>query len=587
MLNIFDIQQFLSNKKIDFLIISNTNQFFSEYLPEKQQFIKQITGFTGSNATVIFGKEKSYFFTDGRYSLQAKYQISASLFSIIDITSQSVFTWLSNNTKSTQKIAFIDSLINIADWQKYNEINQNIVLVNRLDLDPLEYFWSNQDVSTAFLCSDEICGASSFEKRQKITSAHPKKTFLLTNSENICWLLNLRGRDLLQTPIFFSLAILHPNNKITLFANIENTKNLNLAKNFIELLPLYQIENFFSNFHPVNNQIYTDFTTTNCYIYNTLLENNLFVYKQSCPVTQQKAIKNLREITGAYQSTRLDAIALVKFFYWLQYQHKTKQLNTESKAQQHLEFLHRQSADFFYESFNTIAGYASNGAIIHYQCTPASDLILNEDSVFLIDSGSQYLGNDFYGTTDITRTIAIGKPSADMILHYTLVLKGHLAVARAKFPKGTKGYQLDSLARYYLWQFGLDYAHSTGHGVGSFLGVHEDGCGIGKNNQHILLPNMILSNEPGVYLPDKYGIRLENLLLVKEYNDNFLCFETLSLAPFDYNLVDSKMLTYPEKKWLKDYHQTVWQHTSPHLTKPEQDFLLNCVNKFSFDFEVK
>ncbi len=583
MINILDIKQFLFDKKLDFLIINNTNQFFSEYLPEKQQFIKYLTGFTGSNATVIFGKEKNYFFTDGRYLLQAKHQLVPAISCIINIAETSVFSWLNENIKSTQKIAFIDNLLNVSDWQKYNEITNNIILINPLDIDPLQYFWSNYDISTAFICPDEICGLSSFEKRQQITSNNPNKTFLLTNSENICWLLNLRGRDLLHTPIFFSVAILHPNNKITLFTNLENTKNLNLAKNFIELFSFNEIENFFSNFHPVKNQIYTDFNTTNCYLYNILLNNNFSIHKQICPITKQKAVKNLREIAGAYQSARLDGIALVKFFYWLQHQHKTKTFNTESKAQQHLEFLRRQSPDFFYESFNTISAMAANGAIIHYQCTSNSDLIINSNSLFLVDSGAQYLGNDFYGTTDITRTLAIGEPTSEMILHYTLVLKGHLAIARAKFPKGTKGYQLDSLARQYLWQFGLDYAHSTGHGVGSFLGVHEDGCGIGKNNQHILLPNMILSNEPGVYLPDKYGIRLENLLLVKEYNQNFLCFETLSLAPFDYNLVESKMLTYPEKKWLKEYHQNIWQQTSHHLNQVEQNFLLDSVTKFSFD----
>lgn len=583
MINILDIRQFLFDKKIDFLIITNTNQFFSEYLPEKQQFIKYLTGFTGSNATVIFGKEKNYFFTDGRYLLQARYQLVPAISCIIDIAETSVFSWLSQNIKSTQKIAFIDNLINVTDWQKYNEITSNITLINPLDLDPLQYFWSDNDISTAFTCLNEICGLSSFEKRQQITSANPNKTFLLTNSENICWLLNLRGRDLLHTPIFFSVAILHPNNKITLFANIENTKNLNLAQNFIELFSLSEIENFFSSFNPIKNQICIDFSTTNCYLYNILLNKNFSIHKQTCPITKQKSVKNLREIVGAYQSARLDSIALVKFFYWLQHQNTAKNLNTELKAQQHLEFLRRQSPDFFYESFNTISAVASNGAIIHYKCTADSDLAIKSGSLFLVDSGAQYLGNDFYGTTDITRTIAIGKPTEEMILHYTLVLKGHLAIARAKFPKGTKGYQLDSLARHYLWQFGLDYPHSTGHGVGSFLGVHEDGCGIGKNNQHILLPNMILSNEPGVYLPDKYGIRLENLLLVKEYNENFLCFETLSLAPFDYNLVDVKMLTYPEKKWLREYHQNIWQQTSKHLNEVEKNFLLDCVNKFSFD----
>jgi Xaa-Pro aminopeptidase len=197
-----------------------------------------------------------------------------------------------------------------------------------------------------------------------------------------------------------------------------------------------------------------------------------------------------------------------------------------------------------------------------------------------VDSGGQYLGNDFYGTTDITRTIATDKPSDAMILHYTLVLKGHLAIARSKFPKGTTGNNIDALARFYLWQFGLDYAHGTGHGIGSFLSVHEGPCAISKNNQQPLLPGMILSNEPGFYISNNYGIRLENMILVKEYNEYFLCFETISLAPFDFNLIDTKMLTYPEKKWLNDYHQLILQKIGNNLDEKELEWLKNTASQF-------
>jgi len=577
MQNKIDIKTFLLNNQIDFLILKNTNEFFSEYLPQKQQFIKAISGFSGSNATIIFTKYKNYFFTDGRYLLQAKQQLNKAIFEIVDT---SVWQWLQQHCQDKQKIAMVDSFVSIDEWQKYNQINKNIILIDKKAIDPLEHFWSNTEISDIFTCADDICGATSWQKRQKIIEQHPNKTFFISSSENICWLLNLRGKDLLNTPIFFCFAILQPDKQVILFANIDNKKQLLLKKQKIKVVPLNEMTAFLNLFSTNNNQIYSDFSTTNCNIYNILLKNNFIIYKQNCPITIAKAIKNPAEIAGAIKSCYQDGIALNKFLYWLQTKFNKKESISEFTAQQYLAFLRRQSPDFFYESFDAISAFAENGAIIHYKCNPNTNLLMKSNSLYLIDSGGQYLGNDFYGTTDITRTIAIDKPSDAMILHYTLVLKGHIALARSKFPKGTTGSNIDALARFYLWQFGLDYAHGTGHGIGSFLSVHEGPCAISKNNQQPLLPGMILSNEPGFYLGNNYGIRLENMILVKEYNEDFLCFETISLAPFDFNLIDTKMLTYPEKKWLNDYHQLILQKIGNNLDEKEQEWLKNILSQF-------
>ena len=249
-------------------------------------------------------------------------------------------------------------------------------------------------------------------------------------------------------------------------------------------------------------------------------------------------------------------------------------------AAEKLEEIRARNQNFLYPSFASISGFASNGAVIHYRANSKTNKKISGNSLYLIDSGGQYFGPNFLGTTDVTRVIAVGKPSAEMIENFTRVLKGHIALARAKFPLGTSGAQLDVLARSHLWQAGLNYDHGTGHGVGSFLSVHEGPCAISKRSNQELLPGMILSNEPGYYKDGEYGIRIENLMLVEKLDEKFLQFRTLTLAPIDPVLIDFKMLTYPEKKWLKNYHQNLLETLASDLEKEEKIWLENLTQKF-------
>jgi len=252
----------------------------------------------------------------------------------------------------------------------------------------------------------------------------------------------------------------------------------------------------------------------------------------------------------------------------------------EIKAAETLLEFRKENPDFLYPSFSTIAGFASNGAVIHYHATTKTNKKISGNSLLLLDSGGQYFGKDFCGTTDVTRTIAIGKPTAEMIENFTRVLKGHIALALARFPIGTSGAQLDVLARQYLWQVGLDYDHGTGHGVGSFLLVHECPQNVSRRGHQPLLPGMIISNEPGFYKENEYGIRIENLMLVEKESDKFLCFKTLTLVPIDPRLVDFKMLTQDEKKWLCDYHRQIFDVLESGLNSDEKSWLDNLCSNF-------
>jgi Xaa-Pro aminopeptidase len=288
-----------------------------------------------------------------------------------------------------------------------------------------------------------------------------------------------------------------------------------------------------------------------------LLKNYFEIIVKTDPIEIAKSQKNSAEILGAIKAHEADGLALTKFLFWLEKSLKNGAEIDEILAAEKLLEFRAQNPAFLYPSFNSISAFASNGAVIHYAPTPKTNKKISGNSLYLIDSGGQYFCDDFCGTTDVTRTICVGDPSAEMIENFTRVLKGHIALARVKFPIGTTGSQLDALARFHLWQAGLDYDHGTGHGVGSFLSVHEGPCGISKRAHQELLPGMILSNEPGFYLDGKYGIRIENLMLVEKINDKFLGFRTLTLAPIDERLIDFKMMTYPEKKWLENYHGEV------------------------------
>ena len=588
------LKEILKRQKIDYFLLPNSNEFFSEYLPENQKRIQYLTGFSGSNAYVIFGLEKSYFFTDGRYTLQAKNEIDLSEFEIINIADKSVISWLKANLEKNQKLA-LDAKLSSVNFVKMLG-SENLIL---LDGNPADEIWKDRALLNnpkVFSCDEKLSGLSSAEKRQQVLRGLEADAMIITKPENLCWLLNIRGSDVEFSPLLLAYGILFKSGEVELFAdrgfdemdpvmrrgdtgaeNGSGAENGNGALLSPRRMTGFMLQRSVS-------KIQIDASATNYWLYQLLQKNNFEIIQKTDPIEILKAVKNKVEIAGAIKAHEADGLALTKFLFWLENSQRNNEEIDEIKAEEKLLEFRKENPNFLYPSFASISSFASNGAIIHYRSSAKTnkkfsrngprheDGVTVSGSLYLIDSGGQYFG-DYMATTDVTRTVAIGEPTAEMIEDFTRVLKGHIALARAKFPRGTSGAQLDSLARFHLWQVGKDYDHGTGHGVGSFLSVHEGPCGISKRAHQELLEGMILSNEPGFYVAGKYGIRIENLMLVEKYNEKFLQFKTLTLAPIDPRLIDFKMMTRPERKWLCKYHEEIFNKFSENLDVKNRDWL--------------
>ena len=544
------LKTFLKEQKIDFFLLQNSDEFFSEYLPESEKRIQYLTGFSGSNATIIFGEKNSYFFTDGRYSLQARNQLDLQEFEIFNIAEKSVLLWIEHNLEKGQKLALDTKLASVNFIKACEKLGVNLVL---LDSNPVDQIWKNRPAkpnSAVFVLDNKAVGVDSKTKRELILSALEADAQIITKPENICWLLNIRAADVEFTPLLLTYAILYKSGEVELFIDPKRVSDFENKE--LQDVKFFAPDQFSSRLKNLA-KAQIDLATTNYWTYSLLQKNNCDLVNKIDPIEIAKSCKNSAEIFGAIKSHEIDGLAVTRFLFWLK---NCGEIDEIKAAEKLLEF-RRDNKNFLYESFAAISGFADNGAVIHYHATAATNKKISGNSLYLIDSGGQYLSEEFCGTTDITRTIAIGKPSLEMIENYTRVLKGHIALARAKFPRGTTGAQLDALARNHLWQAGLDFDHGTGHGVGSFLSVHEGPCSVSKRAHQAFLEGMIISNEPGFYKNGEYGIRIENLMLVEKIDDKFLQFKTLTLAPLDTDLIDFRMLTRPEKKWLFEYHKKI------------------------------
>jgi Xaa-Pro aminopeptidase len=562
-----EIKNFLKKNKINFLLLPNSDEFFSEYLPESKQLIKAITSFTGSNAIVIFGLKKSFFFTDSRYILQAKNQLDKEEYEILDIAKTPVIYWLQSNL-TNKKIALFSKLTSVNFVSKIEKFAvNNIEFFDEIFIDKISINQAISKQSPIFYCHEKISGKSDIEKRKIIAKEISGDALLITKSDELCWLLNIRSSDVKYSPLLLAYAILFKDGKVDLFIDEKRLNGLTLEN--VNCIAQDNLDLRLSFLRKKIKTIDVDFKNLNYFLLKQLQKNDFIINDKNNEIELVKSQKNPREIYGAKLAHNLDGLALTKFILWFKNAIKNQEI-TEISAQQKLHEFRQENKNFIYESFATISAFASNSAIVHYNADENSCKKITDDSLYLLDSGGQYLGEDFFGTTDVTRTFLVGKASAEMIEKYTLVLKGHIALARVKFPRGLSGSNLDVLARFHLWQVGEDYGHGTGHGVGAFANVHEGPCAISLRNQMQLLPSMILSNEPGYYKEGHFGIRLENLQRVIELDEKFLTFETLTLMPFEADLIDFKMLTYPEKKWLKNYHQRILDELFHKLTFEEQ-----------------
>ncbi len=525
---------------MDGFLIPSNDEFQSEYVPEHLNRLKFITGFSGSNGLALITPTQNFFFTDGRYFLQAEQELGG-LFEIHSLTE--LFNKLPNC-----KIGYDPKLHTASNIERYKNFNL-VPSPNLVDL--IWHDKNEQAPSQIFAYPLKYAGESSISKIEKLKAYLQKDNIdalIITDPSNICWLLNIRAHDIAYNPILLSYLIFHQDGKLELFSNAAEVVNVNCCSldKFAERLKLLQ-----------DKKVQLDPDSASIFMSNYF---NSPILKQD-PCFLAKACKNNLEVKQAKRIHIIDGLAVTKLLYWLDKNYLNQ--SEISVADKLLEFRSLDPA-FIYPSFPTIAGFASNGAIIHYQAKEKTNKTLTGNGLLLIDSGGQYFG----GTTDITRVIPIGRATYEQKLNFTLVLKGHIAFANCKFIAGTTGGEMDILARYYIWQHGKNYAHASGHGVGNCLNVHE-----GRLGNVALSPGMIIANEPGYYKNGEYGIRIENLLLVKKQRNGYLGMETLSLAPIDKRLILSKLLSVDEKKWLNQYHKKVYNKLSLLLNGQEKAWL--------------
>ncbi|CAO5683085.1 MAG: hypothetical protein HEEMFOPI_00836 [Holosporales bacterium] len=547
-------QKYLKQAHLDALYIPKNDRFMNEYVEDQDDVLKFVSGFSGSFGYSFVTKKRGYLFVDRRYTLQAKKETDPNFWHILTHGQDS----LSDFFKDTeiQTVGFDPYLITVDVYKKWVRHFENIIF-KPLQKEWLVPLWNNRP---SFPCGKKIfhhkiefSGLSAFEKVKSMALKieHP---YLIHQLDNLCWLLNLRGEDIPFTPLFVGVGILYPDATVDVF-----TRNQTISEEALSDLK------DFVRFYNLDDLL-------GC----IKQKEALFIHEESTPyaltidsknligcadfITPMKAQKNKIEQSGMKDCHMQDAIAVLETLYWVDTQ---KEYLTECAVSDYLEEQRKKRLNFASLSFGTISASGPNGAIIHYHPSHLTNRSLKDDSIFLLDSGGQY----FNGTTDITRTVCIGTPTNEQISRYTDVLKGHIALSSIKFPKGTRGSQLDVLARQYLWKNGLDYQHGTGHGVGCFLNVHEKPQSISKYGNAILKEGMVISNEPGFYKQDSFGIRLENLELIKESSfPDFLEFETLTLVPFDKRLIDFNALTYDEIEWLRNYYKRIKKMVIPYLT---------------------
>ena len=567
------LREELARRGIAGFIVPRADEYQGEYVPPAGQRLAWLTGFTGSAGTAIVLKERAAIFVDGRYTLQAAAQVDATLFETRHLVDEPPYRWLGTAVAAGDVVGYDPWLHTPNEVERYrNAVERAGAALQALGDNPLDKVWPGRPaapLAPVIPHPDRFAGESAEAKRTRLGKALETEgaaAALLTMPESIAWLLNIRGGDVSHTPLPLSYAILRQDGSVTLFIDRRKLApglDRHLG-NAVAVEPPERLGPALDALAAAGGRVQADPATASSWIFDRLGKAGAQIHRAADPCLLPKACKNPVELDGTRVAHRRDGAAVTRFLAWLSEEAPKGGLG-EIAASDRLEDF-RRTGDYFRDlSFPTISGAGPNGAIVHYRASPETEKRLAAGMLYLLDSGAQYLD----GTTDITRTVAIGEPSPEMRDRFTRVLKGHIALATARFPKGTTGTQLDALARLSLWQAGLDYDHGTGHGVGSYLSVHEGPQRISKApNAQPLLPGMIVSNEPGYYKTGAFGIRIENLVLVqpwdaaaKDAKDDsgreMLCFETLTLAPIDRALVDTGLLDEDEIGWLDAYHQRV------------------------------
>ena len=575
------LRQLMKENQMDAYIIPSFDAHQSEYVAEHWKSRQWISGFTGSAGTVVITLEDAGLWTDGRYYIQAEKQLEGSgirLFRMVDPGVPSYSEWLADVLNEGSIVGFDGNVFSIDMVKKMEKDLKAKRIVLKMNQDLIGDLWEDRpEIPKGSLFTHDVkyAGKSRVEKLNEVREEMKNKGanyYILTSLDDIAWLLNIRGADVPNSPVVIANVIV-AEHKCYLFIDsckVPPLVKLELEAEGIELKANHEIQNFLGNLSS-GDTIMLDANKTNSRLYNAINSNTKKIESPDI-TTHLKAIKNEVEIKNVKWCEIKDGIAMVKFIKWLKNVVDKEEI-TEITAEERLEDFRRAQEGYVGPSFDTIAGYKEHAAMMHYKANKETQFTLKNEGLFLIDSGGQY----YDGTTDITRTIVLGKLTDEQKRDYTLVLKGFIALSSVKYLHGATGSHLDVLARQPMWQYGLDYKCGTGHGVGFFLNVHEGPQSIRNNNNVILEKGMIITNEPGIYLEGKYGIRIENMLIVDEDEKTefgqFMNFDTITYCPIDLAGINKEMLTESEKQWLNNYHQEVYTKLAPYLNEEESGWL--------------
>jgi len=547
---------------IDGYIVPKNDEYFSEYA--KNDRLKNISNFSGSAGIAILLQKKNYLFVDGRYTIQAQKE-STENFNIIEIHKSLPHTIIKNyNLGYDPKLFTSKSLKNYFTNNKLVPINDNLID---------QIFKFNEKKNKPFYSlKKKIVGETHHSKISKISKflkSNNADYLFISAPENVAWLLNIRGYDNPNSPIPNARLIINKDKKLFLITKKDNAKKI-IKERKINKNQVIDVRDMIKLINNLKGKNFIIDNKTCSIFYENIIKSKFKILNKNDPIYKLKSIKNSYEIDHMIKAHKKDGLALTKFIYWIK--NINKKTITEVDAQNKLEAFRKLSKDYLFPSFNTIAGSGSNGAIVHYRATSKDTKKINKKDIFLVDSGGQYN----YGTTDVTRTICFTNQKQSIKNAYTNVLKGHVAVALTDLKKDNTGRKIDIRARKFLKKEGLDYAHGTGHGVGFFLNVHEGPQSISKNNSIKIEKGMILSNEPGYYKKNHFGIRIENLVYTKQLK-NKLFFENLTLAPIEKDLVNYKLLNKTEKDYLFRYHLNIYSEYSSSLNRKEKKWLASLI----------
>lgn len=584
-----EVRHFMKENRITSYMITLSDFHNSEYPCDYFKGIEYISGFTGSNGTLIINLDSSYLWTDGRYFTQCENEISGSEIKMMKMAVEgfpTIFEFIKNNLKENDVFGFDGRTVSFEDYSKFLKISEKNKFQIKMDLDLLEKVWKDRPLlpkEPSFLLEERFSGESFESKIKKIRDIMDEKNVdihILSTIDDIAWLLNLRGDDIKYNPFVMAYAIIL-SDKVLLFA--DNFKFSNEIKEYFEensivLYEYFEFYNYLKNIDE-NKKILLDYNNVNSLIVKSL-NKNIEIINSENPTILLKAIKNEIELNNTRNCHIKDGVAITKFMYWLKNQRFKEEEINELDTVKRVQKYRKKQVGYIGNNFSTISAYGKNSAMMHYLPSEKSNDRLRNGSFLLVDSGGHY----YEGSTDITRTFAIGEISEEMKKHYTYVLKSLISLSKLKFPKGTTCGNLDTVARSVIWNLGLDYRCATGHGVGYLGNVHEEPNVLRGKSQVIMEKNMVTTIEPGIYLENKYGIRLENEVISKKIFENeygeYLDFETITLVPFDRDAILFEYLNEDEKEWLKEYNQKVFKEINEYLDEDEKEWLKNIILNF-------